>query len=68
MEGIPNQEKSGKEFSKWIEDKYPNTNDRKQYMERHYIPNCSLEMVNFKEFIEKRKKHIADAFRKLIET
>lgn len=67
LEGIPNQEKSGKEFSKWILEKYPNDNDRKQYMERHYIPDCSLEMANFKEFIEKRKKLIADAFKNLIE-
>lgn len=67
LEGIPNQEKSGKEFSKWIEEKYPNANDRKQYMERHYIPDCSLKMTNFRDFIEQRKKLIADAFRKLIE-
>ncbi len=67
LEGIPNQEKSGKEFSKWILEKYPNENDRKQYMARHYIPDCSLEMTNFREFIEKRKKLIADAFKNLIE-
>ncbi|HQF78488.1 MAG TPA: hypothetical protein PLO40_09770, partial [Spirochaetota bacterium] len=66
LEGIPNQEKSGKEFSKWILEKYPNENDRKQYMERHYIPDCSLEMTNFREFIEKRKKLIANAFKNLI--
>jgi hypothetical protein len=67
IEGIPNQEKSGKEFSKWIEEKYPNEKERKQYMERHYIPDCSLEMINFRDFIEKRKNLIVDAFKKLIE-
>lgn len=67
LEGIPNQEKSGKEFSKWMEEKYPNKKERTQYMERHYIPDCSLEMTNFKEFIEKRKNLIVDAFKNLIE-
>jgi hypothetical protein len=58
LEGIPNQEKTGKYFSEWISEKYPRENDRKQYMERNYIPDVSLELKNFKEFIEKREELI----------
>lgn len=58
IEGIPNQEKSGKDFSKWILERYPNGNEKRQYMERNYIPDVSLELKNFREFIEKREKLI----------
>lgn len=65
LEGIPNQEKSGKEFSVWIKEKYPNKKDRLHYMERHYIPDVSFEMTNFKEFIEERKKMLSVAYKEL---
>jgi len=66
LEGVPNQEKSGKEFVDWINEKYPNEQDRKAYMEKHYIPDVDLSLENFKEFIEERKNLIVAAFKKLL--
>jgi uncharacterized protein with ParB-like and HNH nuclease domain len=67
LEGVPNQEKSGKDFDAWIKEKYPNEIDRKAYMERHYIPGIDLTLENFRQFIEERKKLLVAAFKKLLE-
>lgn len=66
LEGIPNQEKSGKDFDKWIKEKYPDKNHRKSYMDRHYIPDVEPSLENFKEFVEEREKLIVSAFNKLL--
>lgn len=66
LEGTPNQEKSGKDFNVWLKEKYPNEDERRAYMEKHYIPDVELSLGNFKEFIEKRKKLIAATFKKLL--
>jgi len=66
LEGVPNQEKSGKDFDHWIKEMYPNDNDRRAYMERHYIPDVDLSLGNFREFIEERQKLIVSAFKKLL--
>jgi len=66
LEGVPNQEKSGKDFDIWIKEKYPNKDDRKTYMVRNYIPDVDLSLENFKEFIEEREKLIVSAFKKLL--
>ncbi|SFL94559.1 GmrSD restriction endonuclease domain-containing protein [Nitrosomonas communis] len=67
LEGVPNQEKSGKDFDVWIKEKYPDNNERKAYMERHYIPNIDLKLENFRQFIEEREKLIISAFKKLLD-
>lgn len=66
IEGIPNQEKSRKDFDVWIKEKYPDKNSRKSYMERNYIPNIDLSLRNFKEFIVEREKLISETFKKLV--
>jgi len=66
LEGIPNQEKSGKGFDIWIKEKYPDNNDRKAYMERHYIPDVDLTLENFRQFIEEREKLLVAEFKKLL--
>lgn len=66
LEGVPNQEKSSKDFDTWIKEKYPNNSERKSYMERHYIPDVDLSLENFQEFIEEREKLITTAFKNLL--
>lgn len=66
LEGTPNQEKSGKDFNKWIVEKYPDKAERKEYMKRHYIPDVDLSLENFREFIQKREILIATAFGRLV--
>ncbi len=66
LEGIPNQEKSSKDFDQWIKEKYPNKNDRKTYMEKHFIPDIDLSITNFRNFVIERGKLLVAAFRKLL--
>ena len=66
LEGIPNIEKSNKMFSEWITETFPNDTERQTYMERNYIPNCSLDIKNFREFIEKRTEMITKAIKKML--
>lgn len=66
LNGIPNQEKSGKDFKKWIFDTYPDKEDRKAYMKTHYIPDVDLSFENFEEFIEERTNLIIAAFKKVL--
>lgn len=66
LEGVPNQEKSGKDFDTWLTDKYPAAADRKDYKAKHYIPDIDLSFANFREFIEKREKLLVKAFRNLL--
>lgn len=66
LEGVPNIEKSGKDFSEWLEETYPKPEDRKAYMEKNYIPDVDLSLENFAEFIKEREKLIFDAFKKLL--
>jgi uncharacterized protein with ParB-like and HNH nuclease domain len=67
LEGVPNLEKSGQEFATWIKEKYPKEKNRKEYMEKHYIPDVDLSLENFEEFILEREKLIVSAFKKLLE-
>jgi len=66
LEGVPNQEKSGKDFKQWLYETYPNEIDRRSYMEKHYIPDVELSLKNFKEFIKERQKLISAAFKELL--
>lgn len=66
LEGVPNQEKSGKDFSDWMAEKYPNEPERKHYMEKHYIPDVEADVANFEEFILRREQLLIDAFKKAI--
>lgn len=66
LEGIPNQEKSKRMFAEWIMEAFPNKTNREAYMERNYIPNCSLEITNFKEFIMKRTELITKAIKNML--
>lgn len=65
LEGTPNQEKSGKDFKTWLEEKYPDKASRLAYMERHYIPDVDLSLGNFRQFFEAREKLLVKAFKKL---
>lgn len=68
LEGVPNQEKSSKDFSQWLSEKYPDKSDRKEYMKRHYIPDIDLTLDNFEEFVQKREKLLVAAFKNLMES
>ena len=66
LEGVPNQEKAGKDFKQWIEEKHPDMADRKEYMKKHHIPDIDFSLENFEEFIKERGELIVSAFRMLL--
>ena len=68
LEGTPNREKSDMPFDQWLDETYPSgTSGRTAYMQTNYIPSDSgLRFEDFKEFIEKRKSLMSEAFRRLI--
>lgn len=65
LEGIPNQEKSGKDFKEWLETNY-NDDLKKEYMKKHYIPDIDLSFENFEKFIDLRSKILIEEFKKLL--
>lgn len=67
LEGLPNEEKSNKNFVDWLDEVYSNAQDRADYMNRHYIPqDISLAFSNFKEFINERNKLIKAKLREIL--
>src|SRR5205085_4022743 len=66
LEGIPNIEKSNRDFKEWLSNAYPDKQARKDYMEKHYIPDVDLSLENFEEFITERKKLMAAKFVSLL--
>ncbi len=66
LEGIPNQEKSDKNFNEWLNETYPDENNRKNFMGKNYIPNVELTIENFEEFITLRKQLMKTAFSNLV--
>ncbi len=68
LEGIPNMEKSNVEFNKWISTTYRTSDDKKNYMKKHYIPDVNLSIQNFEHFYNERKKLLEKKLRSLVLT
>ncbi len=56
MEGIPNIEKSNKDFKEWLFATYPGLQARHNFMEKNYIPDVDLSLENFDVFIAEGSK------------
>ncbi len=68
LEGIENQEKSGKPFEQWLEETYTDPQRKSEYLGKHYIPQgIKLSIDNFEEFITERKKLLVDEFTSLLD-
>ncbi len=67
LEGIPNEEKSYKDFNEWLEQIFTSEQEKKDYMKKHYIPqDISLEFDNFDKFIEERNTLIKSRFNEIL--
>ena len=67
LEGIINQEKSDTDFEEWLYRTCPIEQERKDYMNKHYIPDIDLSFDNFEKFINERKKLMVNKFKSLLE-
>jgi len=67
LEGLPNEEKSNKDFKKWLKETYPHEEQQKEYMEKHFIPTgINLSFSNFEEFFHERKKLILQRLKEIL--
>lgn len=66
MSGLPNIEKSNKEFEEWLFETYPDSQMRKEYMEKNFIPDVDLGIANFSEFFAERTKLMSAHFSNLL--
>ena len=58
LEGLPNIEKSNRDFEAWLAGAYPTPEDRAAYRERHYIPDAAPTVDTFRGFFEARAELI----------
>lgn len=64
LEEVPNKEKNAIFFDKWIMQQFPDSNQRRDYMHKHYIPDVDFSITNFEEFFTEREKMICEALKK----
>jgi len=62
LEGLPNQEKSGKDFEDWINEICLSSEERKDYFRKHYIPEIGLSLDHFLQFFDKRESLLRKQF------
>jgi len=65
---VSNLTKSSKTpFRQWLDNTYPNNDDRVKFMKDNYIPNdVSLELKDFERFYEKRKEILRDKIKEVL--
>jgi len=66
LPGMANEEKSDTDFEEWLYRTYPNEQDRKDYMAKHYIPDIDLSFGNFENFMVKREESMTEKFRAIL--
>ncbi len=65
LDANENESKNAKSLVDWIKEQ-TNTNNKEKFFENHIIPDVDLELDNFSEFIEERKKILIEKLRALI--
>jgi len=66
LEGLENIEKTDSDFEDWLTRTYPSEQARKDFMNKHYIPDVDLSLGNFEEFTAERKKLMTAKFESLL--
>lgn len=64
LEEVPNKEKNASFFHEWITEQFPDPDQRKDYMQKHYIPNVDFSITNFEEFFTEREKILCAVLKK----
>lgn len=64
LEEVQNEEKSARYFDEWMEEQFPDPGQRKDYMQKHLIPDVDFSIRNFKEFFTEREKLLCNALKK----
>ena len=67
LEDDVNKGKSGKDFKEWLFSKYKDNESRIAFMEKHYIPDSSLEFEDFEDFTKKRRELLKAKFKEILQ-
>lgn len=66
LEGRVNQSKNSTPFENWIEKSFPDDLARRDFMRKHYIPDTSFSIENFKEFFIQRERMLFEKFKDMV--
>lgn len=66
LEAIPNIEKQDKDFDKWLEATYDES-EIKDFQTKHLIPDVELNFGNFEEFFTEREKLIINKLKDILQ-
>lgn len=56
LANVPNMEKSGLPFDKWLSEQFQTKKARAEFCDRQFIPDTDLDLANFREFFSRRAK------------
>lgn len=65
LDANENISKQDSDLGSWVE-KEVNPENREAFLQKHHIPNISLELNNFDEFVTKRTTLLADELKKVL--
>ena len=67
LEGPINEEKSSTDFREWLEERYTDPDEKKEYLLKNYIPtDIDLSLSNFEQFIRERNELIQKRLREAL--
>ena len=67
LEGPANLEKQAKDFREWLDSSVQDTQERTEYMRKHYIPpGVDLSFQNFPDVFERREQLIAQRLKETL--
>lgn len=64
LDANENKSKNNKPLEQWVNEKC--NGNRKEFLEKHLIPDVDLSLKNFNNFIEERKKIIIDKLKSIL--
>ena len=62
-----NKEKQDQNYSHWLQQQYPNTQERKDFLKRNSIPPVSLDFADFEVFFRARETLLKKELRRKLE-
>jgi hypothetical protein len=66
MESSKNRSKNADALKKWVDNTYPNQNEKLRFLEANYYPvSADLEFQNFETFFEERKKNLRNKLKEI---
>jgi hypothetical protein len=66
MESSKNRSKNADDLKTWVDNTYPNQDEKLRFLEANYYPvSVDLEFQNFETFFEERKKNLRNKLKEI---